>query len=225
MKKIVSILINIFPFTEKYITDQRARTELFLKLGLTVNVGYAVYNIFTGVFYRSVWFGGVAVYYIMLCLIKFFLITRGFGRKSGDVKEVADLRICSVMLLVLNLTIAALICQMIWQNKSHLYASSVIYGAAVYTLFRLCAAIYDTVKLKKLDSPTLYAAKVLSLSVALMSVFSFQTSVLDILGVADGLRRGLNIVTGAVVSVTVISLAVRSMFRAQRYLKRCVKKQ
>lgn len=220
MKRLTETLIKLFPFTEKYVNDIKLRTELFLKFGLMVNVGFATYNLFTGVLYRSIWFGAVSVYYIMLCLIKFFLIVRGFNRGSDAKKEHRDFLICGIMLLVLNLTITALIYQMIWQNKSHFYSETVIYAAATYTIFRVSAAIFDTLNLRKLNSPTLYASKALSISVALMAFFSLQTSVLDRLGMEESLRRELNIFTGSLVGITVIIVAIRTILRAHGYLKK-----
>ncbi len=220
MKNFFEFIKKLLPLGNKKLSDIKFRTELFLKLGVIINVGFASYNIFTGILYRSVWFGGVAIYYIMLCLIKFFLIYRGFERKAGDIKELYDFRACSIMLLVLNLTIAILICQMIWQNKSHLYGESVIYVAAIFTLFRLSAAIIDTLRLRKINSPTLYAAKALSLSVALMSFFSLQTALLDRINTDMSVKRGLNIVTGSVVGVAVATIALKSLLKAENHLKK-----
>jgi len=220
MRNYFEFIKKLLPLGNKKLSDIKFRTELFLKLGVIINVGFASYNIFTGILYRSVWFGGVAIYYIMLCLIKFFLIYRGFERKAGDIKELYDFRTCSIMLLVLNLTIAILICQMIWQNKSHLYGESVIYVATIFTLFRLSAAIIDTLRLRKFHSPTLYAAKALSLSVALMSFFSLQTALLDRINTDMSVKRGLNIVTGSVVGVTVATIALKSLLKAEKHLKK-----
>ncbi|MBE6782119.1 MAG: hypothetical protein E7540_05330 [Ruminococcaceae bacterium] len=220
MRNFFEFIKKLLPLGNKKLSDIKFRTELFLKLGVIINVGFASYNIFTGILYRSVWFGGVAIYYIMLCLIKFFLIYRGFERKAGDIKELYDFRTCSIMLLVLNLTIAILICQMIWQNKSHLYGESVIYVATIFTLFRLSAAIIDTLRLRKFHSPTLYAAKALSLSVALMSFFSLQTALLDRINTDMSVKRGLNIVTGSVVGVTVATIALKSLLKAEKHLKK-----
>ena len=220
MKNFFEFIKKLLPLGNKKLSDIKFRTELFLKLGVIINVGFASYNIFTGILYRSVWFGGVAIYYIMICLIKFFLIYRGFERKTGDIREIYDFRTCSIMLLVLNLTIAILICQMIWQNKSHLYGESVIYVAAIFTLFRLSAAIIDTLRLRKFHSPTLYAAKALSLSVALMSFFSLQTALLDRINTDMSVKRGLNIVTGSVVGVAVATIALKSLLKAEKHLKK-----
>ena len=220
MKNFTKRIINLFPFLEKYLTDVKARTELFLKLGLTVNVGFATYNLFTGAFYRSIWFGGVAIYYVMICLIKFFLIIKGFELSPDTPKEYKNLFISGIMLLVLNITITVLVYQMILQNKVHSYSESVIVVSAGYTLFRLSAAAVDTVKLRKLNSPTLYASKALSLSVALMSLFSLQTSILDNIVIDSSLRRGLNIITGSAVVVLVVVIAIRVILKAIKNTKK-----
>lgn len=218
MKKITDIIIRIAPFTEKYITDLKKRTELFLRLGLIVNVGYASFNIFTGVFYKSIWFGAVAVYYIMLCFIKFFLLRRGFEKRGK--KEYSDLFACGIMLLILSVAITAIIYLMIWKNQSYRYGKFVIYFSAAYTLFRICAAFFDTVRLRHLKSPTLYAAKALSLSVALMSLFSLQFSVLDILSISNKARYFLNVISGSVVGLLTIAIAGLTIRRAYITLKK-----
>ena len=219
MKKITDIIIRIFPFATKYLTDIKARTELLLSVGLIINVGFAVYNLCTGLLYSSVWFGGVAIYYTMLCLIKFFLLIRGFDIRRKEIQKYSDLLICGIMLLVMNLTVTALIYQMIWQNRSHFYGNSVILVATIYTIIRLFAATYDSISLKKYNSPTLFVAKALSLSVALMSVFTLQSSLLDRIGVDSATRRGLNIFTGTAVGIWGIVIAIRIILWANRKLK------
>lgn len=217
--KILRFIKKLIPFKGKEFSSFKNRTKLFLTLGLCVNIAFAFYNIFTGVLYRSIWFGGVAVYYIMLCVIKFFLVLRGFNRKEGEIKELYDFRVCSIMLLTLNLTISGLICQMIWQNKIHLYSQTVILGTIGFTLFRLSAAIIDTVRLKKFFTPTLYAAKSLSLSVALMSFFSLSTALLDRAKIPLSFKRGLNTISGSVVGVVVIVVALKALLKAERLIK------
>ncbi|MBQ5911148.1 MAG: hypothetical protein IIW94_03980 [Clostridia bacterium] len=217
MNKVFEILIKIMPFSEKYIKDVKARTKLFLRLGLLINVGYAVFNIFTGVFYRSVWFGAVSVYYIMLCFIKFFLLKKGFEKRGR--KEYSDLFTCGIMLLILSASITAIIYLMIWQGKATEYSRLVIYVTAAYAVFRIVAALFDTVRLRHLKSPTLYAAKALSLSVALMSLFSLQFSVLLFSDLDEKIRYFLNVLSGSVVGVLTTVIAVLTIRRAYRVLK------
>ena len=218
MRKITNLLIRLAPFTEKYIKDIKKRTELFLRLGLAVNIGYALFNVFTGVFYHSVWFGAVAVYYIMLCFIKFFLLNRGFEKRGR--KEYGDLLTCGVMLLILSGAVTAIIYIMIWRNEAVRYSEVVIYVSAAYTIFRICAALFDTVKLRHLKSPTLYAAKALSLSVALMSLFSLQFSVLDISPIDKTSRYIINVVSGSAVGILTITISLLTIKRAYKQLRK-----
>ena len=218
MKKFTELIIKLAPFTEKYINDLKKRTELFLRLGLAVNIGYALFNVFTGVFYQSVWFGAVAVYYIMLCFIKFFLLSRGF-EKRGD-KEYGDLLTCGVMLLILSGAVTAIIYIMIWKSEAVRYGRYVIYLSAAYTLFRLLAALFDTIRLRHLKSPTLYAAKALSLSVALMSLFSLLFSVLDTVPIDKTSRYIINVVTGSAVGALTTTISLLTIRRAYRQLRK-----
>lgn len=206
----------IFSVLKRFKADAKARTEFFLKAGLTVNLLYAVYNILTGVKYGSVWFFSVAVYYILICLIKFFLITRGF---SGGKRELLNLRTCGVMMLLLNITVSGLIVLMIMQNKSHTYSLWVILWAAGYTLFRILAAIIEGIRLRKSLNPTMRAVKSLNLTVALMSLFSLQASVLDLVKADGVIKQHLNIFTGSVVGVLVILIALRTILLTERHLR------
>ncbi len=217
MNKFFNILIQIAPFTEKYLKDLALRTRLFLRLGLAVNIGYALFNVFTGVFYRSVWFGAVAVYYIMLCFIKFFLLRRGFENRGR--KEYANLFTCGIMLLILSVAVTAIIYLMIWQGKGAKYGKFIIIVSAIYALFRIVAALIDTVRLRHLKSPTLYAAKALSLSVALMSLFSLQFSVLLFSPLDEKIRYFLNVTSGSIVGVLTITIAILTIRNAYKVLR------
>lgn len=206
----------IFSILRRFKEDAKARTELFLKAGLSVNVLYALYNIFIGVKYSSVWFFSVAVYYIMICLIKFFLITRGF---SGGKRELLNLRTCGVMMLLLNITVSGLIVLMIIQNKSHVYSPWVILWTAGYTLFRITATIVEGIRLRKNMNPTMSAVKSLNLTVALMSLFSLQASVLDRIKIDAALKQHLNVFTGSIVGGLVILIALRTILLAERHFR------
>lgn len=220
MKFLTEKIIDTFPFCEKYVTNKKARTELFLRLGLAVNLAYALYNLITGVYYGSVWFGAVAVYYILLCTVKFFLLLRGFEPERKPLRALRDMRVCGILLILLNLTISVLIYRMIRQNSVHLYNGGVIFGAAGYTIFRIGAAVVDSQSLKKHFDPTIFAAKALSLSVALMSSFSLQTSLLDRFCDDSELKWVLNLFTGTGVAITVMAAALRTLLRANKELKK-----
>ena len=206
-------------FINYFLKNKKARTEIMLRLGLIINIGYAGYNLVTGFLYRSIWFGAVAVYYIMLCTIKFFLIRRGFEAERGRRRALRDMQISGVMLIVLNLTISILIYRMIVTDSVHLYGGSVITMAAGYTVFRIVAVIVDWWGTRGSFDPIFFTTKGLSFSVALMSLFSLQTSLLDRFMHSSGTRQGLNTLSGSAVTVTVLVIGIRTVMRANKEIK------
>ena len=215
--------LKIKKFISKVYSDTLFRTELLLKTGLTLNFIYTFFGLFTGLFYRSVWFAGTAVYYILLCILKFYLLKKGFGienKKTAATSELITGRNCGRMLLLLNVVILVLIYRMIEQNKGYEYSDTVLVGTATYTFVRLFAAVGDRIWLRKMKTPTVSAAKALSLTVAMMSLFSFQITLLDRLGTEAALRRGLNIITGATVGISGIFVALRLIKVTEKHLKK-----
>ncbi len=60
----------------KILDDVRFRTELSLYWGLLINFLYIGMKLFSGIYYRSVWFIALAGYYILLAVMRFILLHR-----------------------------------------------------------------------------------------------------------------------------------------------------
>ena len=96
--------------------------QLGLYTGLGINLAFVVFKFATGVYYRSLWLGAVAVYYLMLSIIRFYVLkSRKQIRELSDEKEKAQrertgCRTCGWLLLILDIAIAAMAMQMILKN-------------------------------------------------------------------------------------------------------------
>lgn len=203
--------------------DLRARISLYL--GTAVNLAYAVFKLGTGILYRSVWLGSVAIYYILLVLIRFLLIRD----ERSTRKRVAESRValwksyrrCGGILLVLNIVISGMIFQMIAQNQGAAYPGYVIYASAAYTFYRVIATPVKIGKIRKVQNPILSAAKAVDLCIALMALFSLQTAMFSAFGAdtPQNTQRWLNIISGAAVCFLVICIALYMLIRASRKIK------
>lgn len=62
------------PLGNRYMTDAafRVRTSLYTSLG--INLVYSVFKLLMGVAYSSTWWGAIAVYYMVLALVRFALL-------------------------------------------------------------------------------------------------------------------------------------------------------
>lgn len=214
------------PYTSRYLNEAELRARISLYTGLVVNLIYALFKLFTGVLYQSFWLGAVAVYYMVLFLIRFILLRNNRiseKRDTSDSRRLHQLKsyqICGGLLFVLNIAMSGMIFQMIWQNKNYSYPGFIIYASAAYTFYRLTLAVINVFKFRKINNPIFSAAKALDLAVAFMSLFALQTAMLtEFGGTDDNFKRIMNAITGCAVSAFVFGMAVFMMVRSFKQLK------
>jgi len=210
-----------------YLTQAELRARISLYTGTLINLGYALFKLATGIWFRSFWFGAVAVYYMVLCLIRFLLVhndrkTRAMeGGREQLVQQWKSYRLCGWLLLVLNAAISGMVFQMIWENQSYSYPGFVIYASAAYTFYRLTMSIIRAVKSRKGDQPVFAAARALDLCVALMAIFALQTALLDAFGgdLSQWARLVFNTFTGGSVCLAVVCIALYMILRSGKVLR------
>lgn len=218
--KTVTIRLRQSRHIAAYFTRADLRVRISLYCGAAVNLAYAVFNLGAGILYRSVWLGSVAIYYMLLVLIRFLLICDDRAvRKCAAATQVSlwqSYRRCGGILLGLNFVISGMMFQMIAQNQGTAYPGYVIYASAAYTFYRLIATFMKIRKTRKMQNPILSAAKLLDLCIALMALFSLQIAMLTVFGadMPQNTQRWLNIVSGAAVCVLVICIALYMLIRA-----------
>lgn len=213
-------------YSGRYLSEPELRVEISLYAGLGINVIYAVLKFLAGIYFRSVWLGAVAVYYIILSLIRFGLVKRQrYSVKYEDFREqrihgLKSYRLCGFLMFLLNIAVTALVVQMIWQNKSYSYPGFLIYAFAAYAFYCLGMAVKNMIKYRKMEQPILSAAKMISFACALISILACQTAMLTQFG--DGqedFARLMNSLTGGVVCLAIFAMAVWMIKRANDELK------
>lgn len=210
------------PYTAKYLTEKDLRIRTSLYNGTIFNLTYAVLKLMAGIYFKSMWIGAVSVYYIVLFVIRFLLITndRKSNRFDNEQEKLLyqwnSYRISGGLMFLLNAAITGMTVQMIWQNKGYNYPGVLIYAMAAYTFYRLTMAIVQNVKMHKSNTPVLAAAKAMDLSVAMMSVFALQTAMFSAFGTDMGqvTQRVFNIATGGFVCISVLFIAVMMVIHA-----------
>lgn len=211
-------------YTEKYLSDVELRVRISLYIGTLINIGYAVFKLITGVFYSSSWFGVVAIYYIVLSLIRFFLIKayRKSMKLSDDTyqHEWKSYRLCGILLLFLNTTMTGMAVHMVWHNETYHYPGFIIYASATYTFYRMAIAVKKVLG-KKITNPILLSTKALDLSMALMAMFALQTAMLFSFGeeMTDMTRRLMNSLTGSAVCFSVLCIALFMIIKSTKKLR------
>ena len=209
------------PQVGRYMREDIFRAETALYQGFLINLLYAGIKMFSGILYRSVWFVTLAVYYILLAVMRAVLLH--YVRKSWENKdsEWRRYRLCGFILLLMNVALTGIIILIIEQNSGFEYPGVLIYIMAMYAFYATITAVKNVVKCKRYGSPVMSAAKVINLTTALVSMLSLETAMLTQFGAADDpmFRQIMTACTGMGISMIVLGMAVYMIVRSTKQLK------
>lgn len=208
----------------RYMTDRAFRTRVSLSLSLIISLMYVLINLLSWYYSRSWWFVVLAVYYVIMAVMRFLLV--GYVRKNELGKSLLGewkrARTCAYILLLVNLSLSGAVLMILYQNRGYDYPGIMIYVMAMYTFYSTTHAIVDMVKYRHFGSPVMSTAKTVSLSAALVSMLNLETAMFAQFGgemsVQD--QHTFIILTGAGVSVTVVTLSVWRIVKATREIRR-----
>ena len=218
-----SILMRKFRSTavgEKYLTDIHFRNRISLSAGLMINLAYIVMKLSAGIYYRSAWFIALAVYYILLAVMRLFLIQ--YMSENDRDKAFRRYRLCGFILLIMNQALAGIVIFMVHQNRGFQYPGILIYAMALYAFYAVITATVNVVRTRRHNSPVLSAAKAVNLVAALVSILSLTTAMLTQFGGNDdpAFRRTMTGAVGGGVCTIVIGMAGFMIYRANKELKK-----
>lgn len=214
-------------FTARYFDDKDFRAEVSLYAGLAINLLYGVFKGTTGALYDSPWLWSMGIYYFAIGGIRFMLMRnvrkRRLSHSTAAVKlhEYRTYRLCGVMMLFMNVTVAGLAIQMIWQNKANEYSRVIVMISAAYTFYSFILALVNMISFRKRDNAILSAAKDLTFCGAVMSMLSLQTSMLYAFDdEGEDFRRTFNMITGAFVIAIVLTISIYMIIRGTNKMKK-----
>lgn len=201
----------------QYKQDRIFRASVNLQLVMVLNYLYAAYNLLIGLQSGSMWLLSLGVYTLMLAIVRTDLtLSHHRGRKlppdALPRHESRCYRRVAWSLLALNVPIGGLTLLMVSGQSVSALPGHLIYLSALYTFVMMYLAISNLIRFRKLGSPILSAAKVLSLVAALLSLLSLltlQSALIDRFGTAQGsFRLMMTRLTGSAVYAAVLIIAV-----------------
>lgn len=206
------------PYLSRYTGDAGLRVMVSLRVSLTVNLLYALMQLWLGLTNRSVWFYTLAGYYVLLFAIRCLLL-RELREESSRDKARRACRSCGILLVAMNLTLGAVTFYIVWQNRGFEHHYIVTIGMAAYTFYAFTMAIVNLVKYRKYKNPLFSAAKVTGFAAALVSMLSLETAMLSAFGDAgqEAFRQTVTAWTGGVVCVAVLLMGGYMIFQSVVY--------
>lgn len=213
-----------FPMIHRYLTDRVFRTKISLHVSLAINMLYVGIHLWSWYLLRSWWFVVLAVYYVIMAMMRYLLVR--YVRKDqigfSILKEWKRARVCAYILLLVNLSLSGAVLMILYQSKGFDYPGILIYIMAMYTFYSTIHATVDIIKYRALGSPIMSTAKIISLSAALVSMLNLETAMFAQFGGQMSIQqqRIFIILTGAGVSITVVTLSFLLIAKATKEIRR-----
>ena len=99
-------MVHDHPIDNRYMTDAAFKVRISLFVSLGINLAYSVFKLGSGLYFRSLWIGAIAVYYILLSMIRFVLLYHMERKKDAGISaEYHSYRITAVLMMCINLTL------------------------------------------------------------------------------------------------------------------------
>lgn len=215
-------------FGHRFFTDAAFKTTVLLYASLTINLLYVLLNLFSSIYYQTLWFAILSGYYTILAAMRFLLVR--FVNRNGIGKNLTSeyrrSRLCGIILMTVNLTLSGAVLMILYQNKGYSYGGILIYVMASYTFYVTIHSIVDIIKYRKYNSPVLSAAKMINFSAALVSMLALETAMLSEFGEESTpeFRWIMIASTGAGVSLIVIAMSAYMIVTAYLAIHRHKKK-
>ena len=193
--------------------------------GILLNLVYAAFRFAVGLYTRSLWFCAEAVFYLLLCAARVFLVEEDRRIGAAPDPQVRErigwgvYRRGGFLFLFLAIAASGIVTLALREEHTRGYTDAVVVGAILFSAWRAGLALFQIFSHRR-KLPLLSFAKLLSLCTALLSIFALQTTLFARFGADFKYRFPLNAATGTAVALSLFAIGGAMLARAQREIKR-----
>lgn len=171
---------------KRWHTDKNFRREIALYAGALVNFFFVGFEFYGGVKYQSIWFIALAVYYLVLTVVKLYIGIS--AHKKVGASQWKTLKVAGIVMIVINLALFVMISIMIAEPSISLrgYSKVVAIAMAAWTFYLFITAIKGLAELRGKRDAWLLAGGIVKLIGAIVSVLMLQTAMIASFGTKSG---------------------------------------
>lgn len=210
-------------YVKRYFNDVRLRMNISLYGSLIWNIAFAILQLGLGFYHKSFWFYSMFAYYVILGVMRFFLLihTRKFEANEQTEIEIKKSMICGWLLIFMNLALAVIVFFMVFFDKTFYHHMITTIAIAAYTFFTFTFAIVNLFRYRKYKSPVYSSAKTISLIAGSVSMLTLETTMLTTFETEDSVMLGkiLLPLTGVAVIGFAITMAIIMIVKGNKQLK------
>ncbi len=213
---------KIKPFLKDWKKDYIFKTMVSSVISFTVTILFALYNGFLGIRLRSIWHGGICVFYLLLAAIRgIILLTEKNNRTRGD-KQKSECRqrsfiISAFLLLLLNLALILPISLMVVLKKPVNMGLIPAITMAAYTTYKLTMASIHIQKQKRSNHNNILIVELRTINFidALVSILTLQNTLIMVKQTTSSGNDMLVLssISSAVIYAVIIFVTVRLLIK------------
>lgn len=208
----------------RYKEDVHLRINISLYSSLIINIIYSVFQLCLGLYHKSFWFYSMSIYYVLLSLMRLYLVKYTKNNKQGNdiIEEYKKYNFCGWLMLLMNLTLTVIIFFIIHFDRTFYHHQITTIALAAYTFLTFGLSIYNFIKYNKFNSPVYSAAKSINLVAACVSMMTLTTTMLTTFGGDDILasKKILLSVVGGMVSLFILATSIQIIIFTKIKLKK-----
>ena len=182
--KTVKYLRNENKLILRWREDTRLRVNVSLYGTFIWNAAYGVFQLWLGFYHNTFWYYSFAAYYILLAVMRYFLVRFSRANEAGAKlrDELIRYRACGIIFLFMNLSLALIVFFMVYWGRTFVHHEITTIAMAAFTFTSLTLAIINNVKYRKYNSPVYSASKAISLASASVSMLTLESTMLTTFG-------------------------------------------
>ena len=227
VKDVIRTGIAANPYTSRVAADYGLRTVVFAVPGVVSNIVFAIFNGVVGLVSHSAWFGSLAAYYILLCVMRLGAVQQarqltGMSRSRDRVqKEIIIYRKNSILFILMAAVLGGMVVLLVLSQGGKNYPGLTIYAAAAYTFYRIIHSSINVVRVRKQNSPLLTIIRKIGYIDACVSILTLQSAMFASFGGDQKmLIRVMNGMTGGVVCLIVFAVGIQGILAAGKMSRR-----
>lgn len=196
------------PFVDRVIEDTDFRTKLTFAASSVLRVVWTVFNAVMGVMLQSAWYVTLAVYYLVLSVMRGSLMRhlRGGEGAAATRSEALTQRRCGIMLVVLTVMLTGMTVLLNSHEGGFSYAGNLIYAMAAWTFYSLVTNVVRFVRVWRSEGAGLFfsSAYAVRLAEVLVSLFALEVAMLTAFSSPDQETFNMTMINGTGAALLVI---------------------
>ena len=227
--KFFKIFKNNNKYYLRWVNDIQLRMNILLYATVLLNIIYSIFQFVLGLYHKSFWFLSMAVYYVLLAVMRYYLAnyTKKYKPQEKIELELKKYRLCGWLLLLMNIAVIVIIFFIIYWNRTFYHHQITTIALAAYTFIMLTLSIINFIKYRKYKSPVYSAAKTINLISASVSMMTLTTTMLTTFGGEDivEFKQIILFFVGVIVSLFILLMAINMIINSSKMTKEMLVKE